>query len=334
MATENHPARLGTLACVCKAWNALMSDDYLWKPIFDQCMANLTYDMDLSSAKTLRDKVILIDQTKLHDFFKTLLECNGVLKEDKWIKPTDFIKAKYYLNEYDFTDLIIQLILRDLVDTVAKLILFKPKFNATRVAHHLFSTSFIKSSEMYVFCIHLMVKLRYNLNSFFKGNVKWVDRLISFQFKNCNINGIKISDYITVGLDCNQAGKESLLCKMLPELEFFYLLGPWANLIVASFQSPQPNLTGQLSDEKFARHVRKDPFSENDLKEFILDMLIQEKANPVIYPAKGTFPGGNAISQFRHVVNEMVNNHTIPASNAFSQALAAFDEAKQLKSDD
>ncbi len=75
---------LGTLSLVCKGWQTLASDDIWWKPIFNRYIGNTTYDINHSSATSFKHKIILLQETRLKDFEKTILKCikNRTIKKD------------------------------------------------------------------------------------------------------------------------------------------------------------------------------------------------------------------------------------------------------------
>ncbi len=341
-AAEGAAAELGKTALVCKEWRLLQmekeNNTLLWEPVFNRCVADLTYDIDHASATTYEQKAKLINKTRLDDFIKAFKKCIILNKElDKKTRDFDLSESnhRYYLKEYDMTLLIQNLVGTrriDCLSVAAQLILFRAKFNANAVAKSLYAEilNYIKTNHL--FCLFLMIKLKHDLSQFFqeateKNANTLLLKLFTYPLKTNSFNGIKMSDYLASGYSLNveKLGLkfEPFPCILMSYFEDCYSTGQFQIPFYYYFE----NDAFVNDNEKLTKYIRKTPVSENDLKEFILDVLIHEEKNPMFYPAKGASPEGTALDRFRH----MVFSSPIPRPNAFSEALAALDQLRDYR---
>ncbi len=337
-ACENKPENLGTLRSVCTAWNGLLMDNHspLWKLIFDRYVQDLTYDIDHSSAITSKDKVELFNKTRLNNFETILSECikktNG-----KCIKQEDLKKAgaRHYLDKQDLTEIIQMLVSKGNLELFAKLLLFKPKFNASAVASNMkincMRTNMALEYDSF-FCLQMMVKFNYNLSEFFNNtceeNPGFIKSCMMSSVTSKLIVGIKITDYMKSGCNFTAASTDThepieidVICQ---ELRPYYQTGqfhPSRNMAREAGSSPV-----SFSDKKLQKHICKDPILEEDWKNIILDILTQAEFNDHIYPAIGAINAGTVISMIRQYEAAM-----IPRPNALSKALAEYDQIQAKK---
>ncbi len=379
----SEPIVLGTLSLVCKGWQELASNDFLWEPIFNRYIENTTYDIYYSSAQKFRDKVVLLNKTTLTDFEKTILECvkeksstsidsiKILIKSIKHIKSEhlksihkdlpDLIKisseeelecaynqiglnkeqtlknnvetelailgSRRFLNEHDLTSLIIFLIDSKNLESIAKLLLFKPKIDAgkilTRLTVEKTNPSSLHVANDYIFIAQLMVKLGYKETSYVTRSLITSNILTSFS--QLKVNGLKLSDYVANGnFFLPVASIDLIFLDIMKKCyQLFYSTGTFA-----SPTHPNDSDPVSFSDEKLQKHIRKGPFSEDDLKELILDLLTKVGFNlDEIYPERDSLKEGTLLSQFRQLVDTL----PLPKPNALSKALAKYDQMQAEK---
>ncbi len=360
MGNQSEPIILGTLSLVCKGWQTLALNDPLWESIFKRCLQNLTYDINHSSATSFREKIRLLNETKLADFKKTILECIKAEEESNSteLTQTSFnnnecefeceptltkhdknkieselnrLGSKHFLNEYDLTDLVNFLINTKHLESAAKLILFKPKCDMEKILSNLSmetislffeETNHSPDTNNYDFIEQLIIKLGYKNNH----NILGFDFLTSFiQIK---VNGFKISDYglnihhhIPDGSSLSMPRKSSrqVLFSITEKCyQLFYSKGTFESPI-----SPSDSAPVSFSDEKLQKYIRKGPLSEDDLKDFILDLLTNTRVNlDEIYPEMASLKESTLLSQFRQFIDTL----PFPQPNALSKALAEYDQ--------
>jgi hypothetical protein len=328
-ATEYCPAELAKISLVCRAWQKVLEDDSLWKPAFIRCVQICTYDIDLSSAPTYQKQVKLVIETTLHDFKETLIACAVALGKPRGkIEEPTSSETKYFLEKIDHTDLCEKLIAKGKLELLAKLILFKPKFDPNKLAEILILFIFSQDQQLRAqvyFVFGLIVKLGYHTLPFLNKLLVLFPRLLAdittgLMFGCCK--GIKISSLIKSGFTPHlvelQQPHFSVLQQFLPHFAGFYSTK-------GRFEAP-PLLgaTPSFSDEKLQKHIRKGPFSEEELKEFIFDLLTRSHINLYVScPELGPFRAGTALSQLRQLATRL------PADNAISGALAAYDKGQK-----
>ncbi len=287
--------------------------------------------MNDSSATTFRDKVTLLNNTALKDFEKTIknLKTENILIETE----LDRLGAKRFLKEHDLTDLIKKLISKKELESISKLFLFKPKFNASAIAKNLSDETHKASPDMwatYNFTQQLMLKLNYDVGDYYVKMLNSNQLLTSFIFTPIVglVNGLKITDYMANGClftpPKSRVSSQMLLSIPVTCHQLFYSTG--------KFQSPtylsSNNNQVFFSDEKLQRYIRTSPPSEDDLKEFILDLLTKVGFDlDTIYPEKDFLKEGTILSQLRQVA-EML---PLPKPNAFSKALDEYDQMQAKK---
>ncbi len=336
-AIENlsEPIVLGTLSLVCKGWQTLTSDNVLWKPVFNRYIRNTTYDINHSPVTSFKHKIILLKETRLTDFEKIILEC---IKEES--TSTDSIQTlaeltrlgpKRFLNEYDLTELINFLINNKHIESAAKLLLFKPPIDSKKVFRKIIAiqnySARLPIFNNYEFIEQLMIKLGYKsrvISSIIASDTFISATAMLTSFIQLKVNGLKISDYIASGYRFNGGARV-----LFPITEACHLLF----YSTGTFESPtdlNDSDPVSFSDEKLEKYIRKRPFSEEDLKEFILDLLTKVGFNlDEIYPETDyfNFKEGTLLSQFRQLVDTV----HFPKPNAFSKALAEYDQMQAEK---
>ncbi len=322
LATRQNPAELEKLGLVCREWQALQARDPLWEPVFNQHVEHLTYDIDLSSAKTFAAKAKLLSQTRLSDFL-TIIQ-DGVKKtghKNELMKDFNKLGTKYCIDKYDLTDLIKDLINKNYLESFAKLLLFKPKFDTNSIATDLFKFSQTAENRDHQFCLQLMIKLNYHLNRFFKTEIdsdpESIETFILAPLSGC-LNEIKMTDYFQSGLSLDH--HYELPTHKLPSrfivkaVELFYSTG--------TFQVPRSFSLSQVSfkDEKLKKYIRQAPLSETDVENVFLGLLGNKETK---LAARSKVPKSIDLSKIRQQVNAL----PIPKANAFSNALAKYDKA-------
>ncbi len=322
---------LGILSLVCKEWRRVASDDVLWKPIFQRCLENLTYDINDSSAANFKDKVKLLNSTNLKDFkkiIKELYDKNNIIE-----KELTRLGFKRFLKEHDLTDLIKELISKKELESIAKLLLFKPKIDANAICQGLRKKRTAELGEMfdvYIFIQELMLKLKYNIgNSYFNTtrNIAPDELLLRIFIYSpvCGpVNGLKITDYMANGWLFNPPK-----FKISSQLLFFIVKNCVRECYsTGKFQGPTRCYEVPFSDEKLQRYIRKSPPSEEDFNEWILDLLTKvgfDLDQP--YPIQNLAKERTILSQLREIANEP----SFPQPNALSKALAEYDQMQANK---
>ncbi len=335
---------LGILSLVCKEWRRVASDNIFWKPVFQRCLEKLTYDISDSSAATLKEKIKLLNNTNLKDFKKIIKELDD--KNNTLEKKVTRLGFKSFLNEYDLTDLIERLISKEELEPVAKLLLFKPKINAsiicTKLRHctklpqnidlNTPNAPLANKSSSYNFLLQLMIKLKYDVSDayfikgdfYFRNDVPAEPLLKEFIFSPMHNPILKVTDFMANRWLFTppkfEISNRMLLSIAETHSTPFYHTGQFQAL-----QIPLPPEV-PFSDEKLQKYIRKSPFSEEDLKELILDLLTKVGFDlDEIYPQNGLLNEGSLLSQFRQQVD------VLPKPNAFSQALAEYDQMQAEK---
>ncbi len=141
-------------------------------------------------------------------------------------------------------------------------------------------------------------------------------------FSQLKVNGLKISDYIASGFRFHPSDR--VLFHITEACyQLFYSKG--------TFASPDHSSNTalvSLSDKKLQKLIRKSPFSEDDLKELIFDLLTKVGFNlDKIYPETGYLKKGTLLSQFR----QFVDTFPLPQPNALSKALAEYGQMQAEK---
>ncbi len=260
--------------------------------------------------------------------------------------------SKRFLNEYNLTDLINYLINNKDFESVAKLLIFKPKIDADKILANLMCTRINDSPHTAnrEFIAQLMVKLGYKETSFVMRSMIISEMLIPFS--QLKVNGLKISDYVANGNFFLSSLSDSLVLLDITKkcYPLFYSKGTFESL-THSKKETEPlsldwvgllslewvglsNNSGSVSfsDEKLQKHIRKGPFSEEDLKELILDLLTKvgldlDKIYPEINIGTDSLKEGTLLSQFRQLVDTL----PFPKPNALSKALAEYDQMQAEK---
>lgn len=285
-----------------------------------------TYDIDFPSEINHQQRVKLVIETTLNDFKETLIACAVALgKPRKEIKEPTSSEIRYFLEKIDHTDLCEKLISSGNFELLAKLILFKPKFDPNKLAEILILFIFSQDQQLRAqvyFVFGLIVKLGYHTLPFLNKVLVLSPRFLAdittgLMFGCCK--GIKTSSLIKSGFAPHLAELQqphfSVLQQFLPHFAGFYSAK-------GRFEAP-PLLgdTPSFSDEKLQRHIRNGPFSEEELKEFIFDLLTRSRINLYVScPVLGSLRAGTALSQLRQLAA------FLPAGNAVSGALDAYDK--------
>ncbi|MBA2367733.1 MAG: F-box-like domain-containing protein [Candidatus Protochlamydia sp.] len=332
---------LSQIALVCKDWERLQHDNLLWKAVFYNCTQRLRHDINFSSDLTYKNKVV--------HFFKnleeqrTLYNENGILI-DSYIENIKYRymfasrnEYKEFLNFRDFAnqippskDLFDLLIANKKIDEIAKLILFKPKLPGEYIAYNLFQTNHTDFDV----CFDLLVKLNYNSAEFFKKlsnfhHEKRKDILTHHLLRSIftKIEGLRIRDYIRSGCKFNLAEEKNSFLITAAELllKIFYDNSDhkfqYQSYAIEQFDKLEHSATFQ--DEQLKKYIRKEPFSELEVKNIIFDLLVEAnlKLNQIC-PAIDMAKEGTALSQLEQIASSLL----LPQPNAFSQALIEYDE--------
>ncbi len=327
---------LETLSLVCRRWQHLGLDKNLLEPFFQQFVDNLTYDIDHSSVENYKEKIILIKKTQLEDFVKTIKECIETAPELE--NELTILGAKRFLIEYDITDLIKKLISKNKPESVSILFLFRPKFDVNAITEELFekikeiSKQSHELHNEFNFCIQLMLKLKYHACDIYKKYIKDDIDMVSLMTKPIisNVNGLKITDYMENGHFFTPPTIKSsvrALIYITSEIWFkFYVNNKFKIPFNLNFSDPLTQIS--FGDKKLQGHIRKTDLSEDDLKEFILDLLTKVGFNfDEINPATGLIKKDTLLSQFR----QSLGIFPLPQPNAITKALEEYDRLQAKK---
>jgi hypothetical protein len=330
-AIEDSFTALSKISLVCSNWRNLQPDNTVWQPVFNRFAEELTFEVYFPPGATYIDKVKRF-MLSLRNSKSLMIDCLMKTPSDTHTTNTFYIgyfsrtPVLYFLN-YLKTDLkntesFIKLIQKGELELLAKLLLFRPDFKASEIALELAASPNKNTKAEVAFVFNLMIKLNYKMSALFKTMTKGSPHfpghsaLNSVFFSFCG--EIKISDFIASG--CSFARVESttpdfsVLHDLLPHFKAFYQKGV--------FEVPHHNHSKPVFyDRTLRRHIRKDPASENDLEEFILDLLTKAGLDLDIFcPEKDELEKGTALSQLRQLAI------LLPKGNAIKQALDAYDK--------
>jgi hypothetical protein len=294
----------------------------------------LTFRMEPVSGSKISDHSIHPDDSGVNCV--TARQVEGSPKD-----PLDFIGLGTFAKAFeDCTHFFIHLLNHDeisqakKIELTTKLILLRPKFDASQVACILYQLR--QTSMDYDICFDLMIKLNYDLSAFFeaacyprddRGVITFRSQAFLFfaQHALCSqVEGITLGDYVKCGLQFNlieHVAKASLL------LGVAGLLLQWYNE-EKKFECTVPIFEGCKHIPSVHAHMRKVSPTEEEVKNLIFDLLTKADLDLNLFCQADWFqppiPGmadGPALSLFRTIAN----SDFLPQPNAFSQALKEFD---------
>lgn len=341
-ATKLDPTELPKIALVCKKWKTVQQVNSLWRPVLNRWIKVYKYDIDLSTEKTYKEQLISYKENRLNDFKALLIEIAIKLeKSESSLPKLTLLEAKYFLDKIYHTDLFIQLIRKEEFTNLFKIILCKPRFNLLELfsymkSYHCYYHSKCRESNM---LISLLIKLNYNIhnihNDFFvmhkPQGYNHANGIAMFALSTSllgQFKGIKVADFIASGIIFNYPEKTdprvSVLKEFLPYFKDFYETG--------TFQSSLDcrNICFD-SDEKLKKYLRMAPCSEEELKDFIFDLLtiadlnLNRFCSPWGNFTWGNFEAGTALSQLRQLAQ------VLPVGNAAARALKEFDQITMIR---
>ncbi len=304
------------LAVVCKAWQQELNTDLFWSPILSFYADNWTYEIDLSSEKTPKGQVKLFLETRKKDLGDLLKKCGC----DKDVKDV--------LNRtIDLTPFLSGLIQDGMFEELAQCLLFKPLCDANRIIAELISSLGSAPS----FCFDLLIKLHYDLTSFFKdffSKEPFIKIAILLHVLGTAVKGLSLVDFLKSGCDFRAFETESVDLRS----NFSFLTAPLRSIPLICYYTgkfaPAPfqmdhEKPPPFTDKKLTKWIKTDRLSEQELEQFFRDLLFKCNLNlnirvPVSYDLDRP---GTALSRFKAVAN------SLPSSNALKTALAEYEKA-------
>jgi hypothetical protein len=344
-----------TIASVCKQWKGLLEADFLWKPYHqdtfssrDYRIARMTYPHDIPKDASMKEQVRIatgvIKKMKM-DFRKYLKNLSGFDFENLMsrlsIKPTISIMPGTNTIRFETPQISEMTYDKDITtscffdcikskmsaEQLAKALLFNPATNANTIAKELSKNRTIKLAD-FRFIIELLIKLHYDLTDFFTSlNDDQKEMIISFA-----IGGeldITLSDYVQSGcafssLERNTKNSSSNYSMLLATLRTALNCYPERKFSLKGLQEMFGS--SSFKDERLVSLKRKQPFSENDLIQFLRDLMFNCKLNldiKVSGMGMDRVPEGSAIARFEWITH---NCPFLPKNNAFKVVL---DEYKR-----
>jgi hypothetical protein len=288
------------IALVCTKWRDLQQTKDLWTSVFKQFSEHLKYHVDLSLCMGDVDKIKVY--VKSLKEFKTLFgECQrkAVMGPNSFHKNMPVMEFSAYLTGASrtspmyITQLIKKLISEGHLETFAKLLLFRPIFDANKIAAELFKSVILSSSD-HSFCFQMMIKSHYDLSEFFKeiasdgGGMELVrqnvygNEIIRQLFLG-QIDGLDVSDYLKSGCDLSAFERNTddleTNCSLFMHALIIpvpgYYAGKFVDGAIEKYLNTNRLTFSRLSftDEKLMAIKKKHPLSEKELKQLMHDLV-------------------------------------------------------------
>jgi hypothetical protein len=295
------------IALVCKKWLELQEGDDLWEPILNRFFGRVKYDIDLSSSDRYIDKVKLVVKN-LKEFKFAFWSCqrHAGTGPNAFYKDMPIIEFEYFLiGAPNFiTESIVRLIPKGNLEPVAKLLLFKPVFDADQVASQLFQ--FVLGSDCnYSFCFQMLIKSHMDLSAFFEStlfssdggdNLVWgeegvipVKREMIWQVFLRQVDGLGLSDYLECGFNLSALEKNtddvssnySVFVEFLLIAMHGYQSGTFSEgLIEETWSKSHPAFAPcSFTDKKLMEMKSKYPISEREVGQIFRDLIFKCKLN-------------------------------------------------------
>ena len=314
---------LEKLATVCKEWKNILQDNVFWKPIFDFHIKDLTYQVDLSSVETYQEKVKLFINSGRKELQSVLDQINCK------------IDALHVLNKNnDVTELFETMIKENKFEPLAFCLLFKPSFDANKIAELLYSSRGNRAiGAAAFFCFQLLIKSHYNLSAFFqkhlspenlpKGTMGNEAKMSIYNEVVLRlIDGLTLGDYLKSGFNLNAFENKdySVVDSVLWFASRFYQTGKFS-LDHSLILTPSSFL-----NKKLVELESKNLFSENELQQLIHDVVFDPKLNRM--PEFQVHKSGNNRSM---TLLEIVSNlPSLPATNAIKGVFEEYQQSLKL----
>jgi hypothetical protein len=309
---------------VCTTWQNLIgsqdADLQLWKPCFDMHEKQVTYPIDLSQYQLYQEKLKVSIATRKEDFRQLL---NSINERFNVAPP---------LNEKsDLTVLLEVLIRKKQFETLALCLLFKPTFDTNKIAHMLVRTFDGQITANNTFCEELLIKLHYNVPELFRCQT--CQALIKkCLFMACS--GITIGDYLKCGIDFSTLDWNTPIPD-IPEFNHSFLFESFETLAYslypailqgmnATFVSPNRIPSSAFTDKKLDGYKRTDPVSEEEVKQFLRDLVFNCNLNLEMQMQFLNGPTQSALDYCRN----LANSQYLPPDNVFKVVLDEYDLAK------
>jgi hypothetical protein len=287
---------LSKITLVCKAWWTLQHDDTLWRPILNQ--------YHLPAGMECIDKVRLFVK-RLKEFKTGFID--GYRSSGLGLQPayndTPVVEFRGYVTKAsekeskEMRDLISILILEEKLESVAKILLFKPGFDRFAAAFNLFQLILNGDSDA-SFCFQMLIKSHVDLKPFFGdfflnhviGNSS--REFFIWQVFLRQIEGLRLSDYLACGFDVSrfEVNTEDVQSNYSPVLDFLVIAiaghGTEAfseggiEWIWENSRFVQTTFTPlSFTDEKLMEIRSKEPISELEVKQILQDLIFKGNLN-------------------------------------------------------